>query len=666
MVANSKIKLDKKDHLRALLTDTAPSDVPIVFSNDGFYINSQRVKIDAEDELTQLIKLLYRVIIKPDVQYQYDQSHPHKYKIRKNDVSLRTLCLLHPRSQNNIVEFYAEWNESITYLCSLSPLSIRVPIKVGNSFYSKSRSDSANKYKEVSIDTLESELVNKHASSFFAYRGVNRIYKIFSQKSYLSLEKKYPIMWLVDISNCFPSIYTHSISWAIKNKEFVKSYVRHSNQFCQKFDTLMQRCNNNETNGIPVGAEISRIFAEIILQSIDLKFIDILMTKYNLELDIDYCVLRYVDDYMIFSKNEKSIEIISNVISDTLGEYSLYINENKLKKYNRPLCTEKTSTIIGLDEIIKDLEQNLFNKINNKNGNVYYPKDIFNRHRFSQAFINKIKRLCVSNNDGYSDVSAYLISVCHIRIERLINSTSNYTQDELSDHDLNIRVAITILMDIMFFFYSVYATISASNRLSKTIIIVDEFYSNLYPKFLPYYRTEVMDNINQLTLDRSKKDNREGYISLERLNILLATVGFGKNYLVSSSYFDALLEHPTDVRYFNIISLLYYFKSYEQYSHLVKTLEHIIKQKFNDDFDLKKNSEKAHLFLDLLSCPFVSTAFKLDLLKIFYSVYYSDISITNSELEDKLSLLNQTYWFIKWEGLNLLKQLERKELNSVY
>lgn len=39
MAIKKNIKLDKKDYLRALLCDTQPGDCPIIFSNDGLYIN---------------------------------------------------------------------------------------------------------------------------------------------------------------------------------------------------------------------------------------------------------------------------------------------------------------------------------------------------------------------------------------------------------------------------------------------------------------------------------------------------------------------------------------------------------------------------------------------------------------------------------------------------
>ena len=664
----NKIKLDKKDYLRALLTDTTPDDVPIVFSNDGMYINSHRAKQVSSKRLDRLIKLLYTHLIEPqDDSTRLSQSYPHKYKIIKNELSLRTISLLHPRAQINFVHFYQEYNEIITYLCSLSPFSIRAPEKVGNSFYSKNVA-SINKYKEITIDTLESELVRKHASSFFAYRGIDRIYKLYTSRQYIQLEKQYPFMWFLDVAHCFDSIYTHSISWAVKNKAYIKAHARHSNQFCQQFDTLMQRSNNNETNGINIGSEVSRIFAEIIFQSIDLKIIAILKSRYSFFYGGDYTVLRYVDDYIIFSKSEHIMETVSQVISDSLNSYNLYINENKVKKYTRPFCTEKSHVIIKLKSTIEKFESTLFVfKRIDKNRKIY-AKEIFRKSRFIHAFVDKVKSLCSANETGYSDVSSYLISVFSRRILELTESVDTYSNEELNqpEYALVLRQAISILMELMFFFYSVHGTVSASNKLAKTIIIVDEFLIDYFPKYLPFIRTEIIRNINQISLDRKKSDSRDGYISLERLNIVLATSKFGTNYLLSPEYFNALLKNVKNLTYFNIVSLLYYFQNHNEYAHLVEQIEQIITEKLNDKVDLLKDSESVHLFLDILSCPYVSLDLRKDQLQKLYNHLNPPFSKISEALEEDIQLLSQAFWFVKWQGLDLLKLLERKELKSTY
>lgn len=50
--------------------------------------------------------------------------------------------------------------------------------------------------------------------------------------------------------------------------------------------------------------QISRVFAEIILQSIDLNCKAILETKHNLIFNEHYVIRRYVDDFSVFANTE--------------------------------------------------------------------------------------------------------------------------------------------------------------------------------------------------------------------------------------------------------------------------------------------------------------------------------------------------------------------------
>jgi hypothetical protein len=248
------VKLDKKDYSRALLTDTYPADVPIIFSNDGLYINGHIVRNGNSDDKTKVVSDIYIALIKPELnsslnvedqkKEQLKQTTPFKYKIIKNDVSLRALSLIHPRSQINYANVYREHSDHLLSLCDKSDFSIRSPMKICNSFYLKIDKDKIkhNAYKEIKIETIEEEMYKKHASSYFSYKGYNRIHKLYSSPLYKDLESKFPFMFYLDVANCFDSIYTHTIAWAAKDKGYIKdSYVNWSNQFAQKLDTIMQR-----------------------------------------------------------------------------------------------------------------------------------------------------------------------------------------------------------------------------------------------------------------------------------------------------------------------------------------------------------------------------------------------------------------------------------------
>jgi len=662
------IKIDKKDYARALLTDTAPSDVPIIFSNDGLYLNRHKSQ---SEECSEITASLFKNITNPLAlesgtvedrsKKQKEQSYPLKYKIIKNQTNLRTLSLIHPRAQNNYCELYRTYAHAIIDQCSFSKFSIRSPDRVGSSFYSYEL-EPLDQYKSIRIDTLESELQHKHASSFFSYRGYDRIYKFYNSTRFLKLEGKYSSMWTIDIANCFDSIYTHTISWAVKNKPYIKKFVDYRNQFCQEFDTLIQRSNNNETNGIPIGSEVSRVFSEIIFQSIDLEIEKYLLTEKALTFGKDYEILRYVDDYIVFSKSNQISEIVYDTICDQLSNYNLYISESKLKKYKRPFRTEKSKAITSLKPLIDDLERQIFEKNGEKKKSI---RKIIRKSRFIHSFIERSKSILTDDSHGYSEIASYLISMISKRILETINpKLTNQSKNESEAQDC--RDLILSLFDLAFFFYSVSPSVSSSNKLAKTILIADKHISQSIPRHLDFFRTAIMSSVNELKFERQKNDDRNGFISLERLNIILATSSFGKNHLLPPKKFDYLQSDAKNITYFDIISLLYYFKNHPEYESTKSSLVEIAFQRLDDDFELHKSSEAAHIFLDLITCPHIDDKSRGGLIEKYINKYDPSLGTSEEKISQHLSDLNNCYWFVKWQALDLVSLLERKELHTTY
>lgn len=672
-----KIKLDKKDFMRAVLTDTSPSDVPIIFSNDGYYINHHRV-VGKEYSNFNIVKSLYFNLVAPSensgikkeeaFKRQNQQSYPMKYKIIKNENSLRTLSLIHPRSQKNYCDVYKDYADAVTYLCGIGSYSIRRPFKVGSSFYDTDE-EITNKYKEINIETLEEDLKRKHASSFFSYSGFDRLYKFFSSARYFDLEKRFSQMWFIDVANCFDTIYTHTVSWAIKNKEFVKKYVSHSNQFCQRIDTVMQRSNNNETNGIPVGAEFSRVFSEIIFQDIDHKVANSLQMKHGMYFGSSYEVVRYVDDYVIFAKSADVAKRVYDEIEDTLSLYNLYINEMKIEKYERPFFTYKSRVVVCVNDAVLELQQSLFTQDIRSGMKIIYPNKINRADKLEQKFINKIKVMMGNEGVGYSEVSSYIVGVIYKRVLRLVENYKKYSQVDKADSDLGLKVrdAFLIFIRLVFFFYSVSPSVSASEKVARTIVVIDQFLDKNLKRHVGTYRSVVMSNVEKLKFDREKNDDRNGYISLERLNIIIATSGFGENYAIPKSKLSFSKADPEDVTYFDVVCLLYYYQDREEYGNeREKVIDFAVKRIYKKGFDLEKDAESVYLFLDLLCCPFVDDVTKRKMLGDYLSKFESKLDANDYSFEGLLEQLSQTYWFIKWKDVDLIKSLERKALKRPY
>jgi hypothetical protein len=200
-----------------------------------------------------------------------------------------------------LVNFYEQFKESIIYSCSLSNYSIRKPDSVAKFTFFNDKLHQSN--KGDSSDFLElSGKEYENLKTFFSYSKYTNIYQFFEDYRYQRAEKKFNHLFKFDISKCFDSIYTHSISWAVLGLDVVKENVPSSNNtFPGKFDTFIQNTNYGETNGILIGPEFSRIFAEIILQKIDTTIEKKLKENgNNYKLKVDYEIYRYVDDYFLF------------------------------------------------------------------------------------------------------------------------------------------------------------------------------------------------------------------------------------------------------------------------------------------------------------------------------------------------------------------------------
>jgi hypothetical protein len=74
-----------------------------------------------------------------------------------------------------------------------------------------------------------------------------------------------------DVQRYFPSIYTHSIPWAMHGKTAAKKDTdpNSKNVLFNKLDQLVRRGQDGQTVGLPIGPDSSRIIAEIIGCAID-------------------------------------------------------------------------------------------------------------------------------------------------------------------------------------------------------------------------------------------------------------------------------------------------------------------------------------------------------------------------------------------------------------
>lgn len=234
------------------------------------------------------------------------------------------------------------------------------------------------------------------------------------------------------------------------------------------------------------------------------------------------------------------------------------------------------------------------------------------------------------------------------------------------DQDSNYYHALRTMLDVLFFLYEVSPSVNASYKLSTSIIFIVKFCKrhNVYEEEIAH---KIFGLTNDLMLNESNRiqsNSLERFIHLEFLNILLAVRELGEFYLLPEKTLMDLFFKQGNLSYFTVISCLFYMKDEKQYNNIRLKLTEYIDQQLSNLEDVTFNSEKAYLLLDILSCPYVSTDTRKNLVKKLSSIL--KLSLDNSEIEDIASSLESQCWHTDWKNVDLLNLLEKKELKQSY
>lgn len=96
-------------------------------------------------------------------------------------------------------------------------------------------------------------------------------------------------------------------------------------QFGNKIDRLLMDMHNGQTNGIPQGNVASDLIAEMVLGYADLN----LSGQLNERKINDYRILRYRDDYRIFTNSKEDAQIILLELTNVLSDLNFKLNAAK-------------------------------------------------------------------------------------------------------------------------------------------------------------------------------------------------------------------------------------------------------------------------------------------------------------------------------------------------
>ena len=85
----------------------------------------------------------------------------------------------------------------------------------------------------------------------------------------IELAISYRYMFSTDITNCYGTIYTHTIAWALMGKDEAKKKRDKHGLLGNMIDDYIQGMQYGQTNGIPQGSVLSDFIAELVLAYAD-------------------------------------------------------------------------------------------------------------------------------------------------------------------------------------------------------------------------------------------------------------------------------------------------------------------------------------------------------------------------------------------------------------
>ena len=169
----------------------------------------------------------------------------------------------------------------------------------------------------------------------------------------IELSLKYRYMFITDITNCFGQINPESIGWALARKGTPHETTENTelSSIIQRYLRAMQEGKNI---GIPQGSSLFSLIAEIILGYTDMLLAQEIANEQeagNLPKDLEYEILRYVDDYRIFCNDRDALDKISYILQHILERFNFRMNSSKTR----------TSSELITDSIKPDKAYYIFN-----------------------------------------------------------------------------------------------------------------------------------------------------------------------------------------------------------------------------------------------------------------------------------------------------------------
>ncbi|MCJ2135180.1 RNA-directed DNA polymerase [Methylobacterium sp. J-026] len=621
-----------------------PYEVPVIFSNDKFHAGLSA-------PFPEAVKQPFGKILKRKCSF----TIPYNYDIAKDQSRSTTLSIVHPILQKAISDFYVAHSGGLIDYTSNGQFTLRRPVEIASPYSPRStRGQSATLKLGLPEQIGEDEQpAVDHLTSYFIYGKYNLLGKFMESREFIRLESRFKLLRSADISKCFYNIYTHSLSWAVKSKFFAKDNSI-SYSFENEFDALMRGCNYNETNGIVVGPEFSRLFAEIILQDVDRKIVTELDAE-KLKLGIDYDIRRYVDDYAMFANSSVVLDKIERYLRGHLQFYKLFLNERKIIESSRPFVSGITLARGELGPILRLLQERL------SSIESYQAADHKEVLGFIRSQTKNTRVIVAKYGISFANISGWAMSIlrkCIVKSLNLLKMPELVQQYEL------VGDIATMLLELAFYICSMDVRVRTTYSICQIALIIKDSEAFLAEEQLDTIKHVVMEEIvNIIKSERSRNAESFGQIDrVELYNLLICGCYFiGDEFLENDTIIEviAAFSNAHEIKYFAYITCKFcLLRNEKMHRAEIDALDAKAKLRIiKDGVDILRDTEEYLFFCEYIGDEQIS---KTERLQLYTSLFGGNLS------HEDFDNLRRRVGFTDWSGMSVEHLLRKKELRPVY
>lgn len=703
-----KFKINSRQRFRAVVSDVLPYELPIIYSNKGYNAFLQRYRIRLSKEglmaspiqeywLQKLLEIFNGIVddgtsLKKSYIYKvYKKQKPIEQDLKEKDgipvlcsvkIRHRLLTIPHPYYQFRIACLYQKHADYILYLASRSNFSIRYPYKVG-SFQTPVRDIQPNSIKRQ--EHLDEEESLKH---YFAYKRYQNINGFYNDYKFQHAEKKFKFLIRTDIEKCFDNIAAEKLFLAIYDVESINQ----TNGFADEFVRLQKEMFSGKLidfeekeivltdfeKGIPIGPEFSRIFAELILQSVD-RLLEKQLLDAGKYIGKDYEFYRYVDDGFFFCNDINLAQTFLHLYKSILKQWGMDINSKKVKPYyERPFLDDLT---IAKRKLISLVDSMFYNRLETVQGIINMSNERYDVPftMESKYIIRDLQSIVKEYNCQYVDITASLLSQIHSKLGKFVFSAfTKIYRDYFAAHETdNIDSKgqsiykryeegfIDFCKELTSFLFFIFASdmrMSTSVKVMQILIDLLDYVDgrmDVNPSFIsvrhftPTQSYQLKKHITDELRGLLVADSRLG---IEKANLLLLYHRMPRTLLLSSEKIETLFQADFQMDFLTLFTLEHLVGRRYKDSHLQQSIMKWIVDRLSILTE-SNSAEFIYILVNSLNCPYFDRSFKRKICRIVGLRNCRDLVERASKYENI---------FVDWRSNKLLTMLKEKANTTVY